>query len=224
MLLAAVPAFAAPHLALNETEFDFGSVPGGQTVSHVFWLKSVGEDTLKIIDAKPGCGCTKAPLEKTLLAPGDSTRLEVIFTAKKTPGKIAKSVQVMTNEVAQAKVVRFTAVIEDTTKADSQLGITPRVITLANEPAESQKQTAMALANLTDHDLALRLIEWPREYVKPDFPTALAAGNTVYVQVTLDAGARDTTSAKSCTFEAGAEKPIRYTVPIICTRQSLSRR
>lgn len=34
--------------------FDFGYSPQNSKVSHVFWIKSVGNDTLKIIDVKPG--------------------------------------------------------------------------------------------------------------------------------------------------------------------------
>ena len=41
-------ATAAPKLTIPETEFDFGYVPQNSKVSHVFWLYSTGEDTLKV--------------------------------------------------------------------------------------------------------------------------------------------------------------------------------
>ena len=66
---------AGPALAIEEDSFDFGYVPQRSKIAHVFWLKSVGDETLKITKVTPGCGCTKAPLEKSELAPGDSTRL-----------------------------------------------------------------------------------------------------------------------------------------------------
>jgi len=47
-------AMALPKMFLPEEDFDFGFVPQDSKVSHVFWIKSVGEDTLKILNVKPG--------------------------------------------------------------------------------------------------------------------------------------------------------------------------
>ncbi len=47
-------AFAAPRLTIPVTEFDFGFVPQNSSISHVFWLKSTGDDSLKIVAVKPG--------------------------------------------------------------------------------------------------------------------------------------------------------------------------
>lgn len=53
-ILLATQAFAAPRLIIPETEFNFGFVPQNSTVAHEFWLKSAGDDTLKILAVKPG--------------------------------------------------------------------------------------------------------------------------------------------------------------------------
>lgn len=44
----------SPRMKLKETEFDFGFVPQNSTVSHVFWLKSTGSDSLRILKVVPG--------------------------------------------------------------------------------------------------------------------------------------------------------------------------
>jgi len=44
----------APRLILTESEFDFGYVPQNSKISHVFWLKSAGDDSLKILKVVPG--------------------------------------------------------------------------------------------------------------------------------------------------------------------------
>lgn len=54
LLLAVSPVFGAPELTLPETSFDFGFVPQNAKISHVFWLYSTGDDTLKVIRVKPG--------------------------------------------------------------------------------------------------------------------------------------------------------------------------
>lgn len=43
-----------PRLEVPEVAFNFGYVPQGSSISHVFWLKSVGADTLRITDVRPG--------------------------------------------------------------------------------------------------------------------------------------------------------------------------
>ncbi|MFH1701520.1 MAG: hypothetical protein ABIE07_13150 [Candidatus Zixiibacteriota bacterium] len=54
MALISSQAMAVPKMLLPETSFDFGFVPQDCKVSHVFWIKSVGDDSLKILDVKPG--------------------------------------------------------------------------------------------------------------------------------------------------------------------------
>ncbi|HWR82858.1 MAG TPA: hypothetical protein VN285_06125 [Candidatus Deferrimicrobium sp.] len=45
---------AAPRMVIPESTFDFGFVPQHSVVSHVFWLMSEGDDTLKILNVNPG--------------------------------------------------------------------------------------------------------------------------------------------------------------------------
>jgi len=43
-----------PMVAVSQETFDFGRVAQGSSISHVFWIKNVGGDSLKITDVKPG--------------------------------------------------------------------------------------------------------------------------------------------------------------------------
>ena len=43
-----------PQVTASMEQFDFGRVVQGASISHIFWLKNVGGDTLKITDIKPG--------------------------------------------------------------------------------------------------------------------------------------------------------------------------
>lgn len=47
-------AMALPKMFISEQEFNFGFVPQNSKISHMFWIKSVGEDSLIIISVKPG--------------------------------------------------------------------------------------------------------------------------------------------------------------------------
>ncbi len=43
-----------PRMDIPESSFEFGYVPQYSTISHVFWLHSTGDDTLRIDSIKPG--------------------------------------------------------------------------------------------------------------------------------------------------------------------------
>ena len=47
-------ASAAPRMTISESSFDFGYAPQNSKISHDFWLYSTGDDTLKILNVKPG--------------------------------------------------------------------------------------------------------------------------------------------------------------------------
>ena len=52
--LAAAPVSAEPNLTIPESIFDFVYAPQNSKISTVFWLKSTGDDTLKILKVVPG--------------------------------------------------------------------------------------------------------------------------------------------------------------------------
>lgn len=54
ILLLVSQAMAVPKMYLPVEKFDFGFAPQDSKISHVFWIKSVGDDSLKILNVKPG--------------------------------------------------------------------------------------------------------------------------------------------------------------------------
>ena len=81
--VATVPPAAQPEtLVLKEAEFNFGKIPQGKPVTHVFEIMNSGKDSLKITNVQAGCGCTTPEWEKDkALAPGASTKITVGFNA-----------------------------------------------------------------------------------------------------------------------------------------------
>lgn len=43
-----------PKISLSETFWNFGRTPQHSSVSHIFWIKNIGGDTLRIIKVKSG--------------------------------------------------------------------------------------------------------------------------------------------------------------------------
>jgi hypothetical protein len=69
-------------LGLRETEFDFGKIPEGKPVTHVFAVVNNGADSLRIINVQASCGCTTPDWEKRKVqAPGEKTNITVGYNA-----------------------------------------------------------------------------------------------------------------------------------------------
>lgn len=80
-------------ILLKETEFDFGKIPQGKPVTHIFELTNIGKDSLRIANVQASCGCTtpewdrekaQAPGEKTTIRVGYNAASEGLFTKQIT--------------------------------------------------------------------------------------------------------------------------------------------
>jgi hypothetical protein len=75
-------AVASDVLTLTETVFDFGKIPQGKPVTHVFEVINNSKDSLKISNVQASCGCTTPEWEKDKIqAPGEKTRITVGYNA-----------------------------------------------------------------------------------------------------------------------------------------------
>lgn len=226
LALAAMTAVAAgePRLAIDETEFDFGKTPNEQTVSHIFWLKSVGDDTLEIVKVTTSCGCTKAPVEKSKLAPGDSTRLELIFSTQKYRRKTSRTARVFTNAAKEPHVLKIAAEFVVGRTTTEPLMLAPRRLIIRADAKPPQKAVTFTLRNQTDEKLDIRLIDWPGEILEVMLPSTISPGETAVGRVTILAGADKEPFKKSITLESGNTEITRFTIPIIYQRQSQATR
>lgn len=86
--------------------WDFGVIKEGEVKNHEFDFKNEGSTPLKILDVGSSCGCTISEIKKKLLAPGESTKLNVKFNSKTYKGKINQFVFVTTDD-ENNPVVKF---------------------------------------------------------------------------------------------------------------------
>lgn len=213
--LIALPAQAAPRLTLDEIDYNFGIIPQHSRVSHTFWLRSTGDDTLRIFKVVPGCGCTKAPLEKSVLAPGDSTRLEIIFSSGRYKGTVTKrpTIQSNANPGSQRIVIRST-VVEDS-EDTSPLVITPARVFLDEIDGST---FSLELKNVSGSPLDLTLIDVPEFITGIDVPEQVPAGGTVTATVEVISAELSPVLAKSLTIFANGDSGGRYSIPIAAKR------
>ncbi len=95
--LPKVAVTATETLFLKEAEFDFGKIPQGKPVTHVFEFINKGKDSLRIFNVQASCGCTTPEWEKDkAIAPGASAKITVGYNAA-AEGPFAKPVTITYN-------------------------------------------------------------------------------------------------------------------------------
>lgn len=83
------------EIKFEETTYDFGNVKeDGGKVTHEFSFKNVGNEPLKITDARAECGCTTPEYPKGEIAPGEEGIIKVTYNPLGRPGGFTKVVTV----------------------------------------------------------------------------------------------------------------------------------
>ncbi|MEP6674707.1 MAG: DUF1573 domain-containing protein [Ferruginibacter sp.] len=69
-------------LTMKELDYNFGKIPQGKPVTHIFDVTNTGKDSLKISNVQASCGCTTPEWEHDkAVAPGGTTKITVGFNA-----------------------------------------------------------------------------------------------------------------------------------------------
>ncbi len=90
------PAIAEESLTLKETEFDFGKIPQGKPVTHVFEFTNTGKTPFALDKVQASCGCTTPEWSKEVVAPGKTAKITVGYNAA-NEGAFAKPVTITYN-------------------------------------------------------------------------------------------------------------------------------
>lgn len=99
------PAIAATKetLLVSASKYDFGKIPQGKPVTHVFELINSGTATIQIQNVHASCGCTTPEWNKDPIAPGESKKIKVGYNAA-VNGPFEKTITVYYNQ-GQTKIL-----------------------------------------------------------------------------------------------------------------------
>ncbi|MDD4052928.1 MAG: DUF1573 domain-containing protein [candidate division Zixibacteria bacterium] len=211
----ASPATALPKMLLPEEEYDFGFVPQDSKVSHVFWIKSVGDDSLIIISVKPGCSCTQAPLAKKELAADDSTELEIIFSTGKNIGKTTKRPMITTNEGPPSRNVIISCDVVRAPDSTYPLIIKPFRLFVSKADTIEIDEAKFTIQNVSDQDLGIEVVSEPYGYFQLTLPKNIAPGQTTECKLKVNREYLAEPFEKSITLELTDASKTRFTIPVI---------
>lgn len=68
-------------LELKEIRYDFGKIPQGKPVTHIFEVVNTGKEPLQIENVQASCGCTTPEWTHDPIAPGATKKIRVGYNA-----------------------------------------------------------------------------------------------------------------------------------------------
>lgn len=98
VIIWAAQAAAAPEISIDQPGFNFGSIPQGKIVEHVFTIRNRGNDPLVIKSVRPSCGCTAVSQSASVIRPGKTGEIKSSFNSTNYDGVIQKTISVDTND------------------------------------------------------------------------------------------------------------------------------
>jgi hypothetical protein len=208
-----------PEVMVPEESFDFGYTMQDAKISHIFWIKNTGDDTLFIQDVKPGCGCTKAPLKKTELPASDSTDVEVIFSTGHYSNRTTKSARILSNATNVAPSLMIMSHPLSSIDSLPLFSLNPPRLDLdetRTPDGNSGLKYEIKLMNKSSEPYSLRMVSEPAMTdVKITLPSGtISPGNEETITIALDGSISGEIFAKSFTFEASDSARTRFTFPI----------
>jgi hypothetical protein len=205
--------FAESVMKVPVENFDFGYAPQNANISHRFWLYSAGADTLKITNVKPGCGCTKAPLEKSIVAPGDSTMVELIFNTKKYTGKMNKSATITSNTPQATNQISFGTSVMNGKDTTLPVAFSPDIISIHRLADKAPDKFVLSIQNNSEVDMTPVLDGCPRDLFDVKLPKKIKAGKSAEAEIKINKAAL--AFEKSFTIQLDDQKATRFTIPVV---------
>ena len=216
LLFMARPIQATSGIELSETVFDYGRMSQGITVDHTFWIKSTGTDTLVITHIFPGCGCTKAPIEDSVLAPGDSTRLQIFFSSRRYEGKLSKEPYLLTNVSQDRTSLEIKAEPMVDLSKSRPVYIEPAKVDVSQFTTKPRLRATFKIVNKGAVEYRLNLVEKGGEFFDIEMPRTLPPGEEVTVTVIVKDSVITNDFEKSITVEliGNTGDSMRFSIPV----------
>lgn len=78
-------------------EYDFGTIPEGKVIEHLFNFTNNGQSPLVISNITASCGCTSPDWTKSPVKPGESGFVKVVFNSAAKSGAQSPTVTIQAN-------------------------------------------------------------------------------------------------------------------------------
>jgi len=153
-------------------------------------------------------------LDKEILAAGDSTQLEIIFSTKTAVNKVSKSPTIQTNEGPPDKRVRIEATVVARPDSTYPLVIGPYKLDLSQGSDKIVDKIEFTIKNVSDAKLDLKTVSVASDFFELELPESIGPGSIEKGKLKLIKSAIEQSFEKSFTIEVNDTNKSRFTVPV----------
>ena len=207
--------FAGPLLQIPNNRFKMGAIPQNVSVSHHFWFKSIGTDTVLIDKIKTGCGCTMMPLEQNWIAPGDSMKVDICWDTKRTMGPTGSYPYIfLSGENGGVARVFITGTIIKYPDSLRPVSLTPYIFDVSTFGDQSKDSLEFSVRNHSDEDLTLTALSMDVYQCDIFLPASVPAGGVVKGYIKVKPEYLDKEFKRSFTILLNNKDNTRITIPV----------
>ena len=215
VILTAVSALAGPQLEIINPTTNFGKVPQSKVVTTDFFIKSVGDETLKITTLWSGCGCAEIPLTDSTIDPGDSLQLRITFSTGRQLGRTVKRPTVRTNASEEVIKLSIAAEVLPTLQDSYPVGMTPDVADISQYGEKTRRIGKFNLQNKSAEDLRVDVVDSALKSFEVKVPDTVRAGETIEGRLRVIDSMVDKDFQESVTFRLEGKETYYYTLPVV---------
>lgn len=95
----------APVIQFESTVFDFGIIKQSEKAEYTYKFSNIGNSDLIIRKVKASCGCTAIEPAETVIKPGKTSFIKVVFNGSSQKNQQNKTVIVITNDPVNSKTL-----------------------------------------------------------------------------------------------------------------------
>jgi len=205
------------RIEFEHTDYDFGSIAKGSSVTHSYWFDNNGTDTLVITKIKPTCGCTSTKTGGIVVPPGGRSNIDIVFNSGKFNGKVTKSIKIECNDALNPYMdLRFRATINN---PHLSLEYAPLQVDFKTVPVGETAKFTLSLTNIDSTVSTIILVDKPsEEFIKTELKSnKLKPAATTDIEFSLADNLAAGQYLTSITLEADGKRDSRITIPILAT-------
>lgn len=204
---------AGPQIEMPESVFNFGIIPQHRIATHDFWIKSTGDEPLRITKIVPGCACTSIPLTDSVIAPGDSVALHIIFRSARYRGRVSKKPHLFTNASADKIELIIIAEVTPENVPVGPLAIYPELLDVSQFGRKLRRLARFELENRTDQELTITIVDSANKSIDVNLPEKIAPGQRAEGRVRVHEDMYQSAFEESITIQVNDPARTIYTLP-----------
>lgn len=184
MLCLTGTAFAG-QLAISETQVHFGNMKEGPNAERTIRLTNVSDSEAVVSNVSTSCSCTTTSMDKTVLAPGETSAMVITYHTFKFPGKFDKTVHVFSGSDGKTEdVIHILGYVNPIPMGVMEMD--PRKVELGTLAAGRDNTVKLFVANTGDAPMKVSGVEsqkfhkvyWQGEEI-------VAPGQTATLELTI---------------------------------------